>query len=94
MNYYHDYLSDLQERSPTSKTVWRPSEEDICALQHAIQQLEWIASGNTPSRNCDLGEGPNKATIRHAKQHAKSALERLRPAFKRIKEAYVEGTKP
>lgn len=91
MNYYHGYLSDLKEGTSRTKTTWRPSEEDICAIQHAIQQLEWIASGTTPGKNCDLSDDRNKATIRHAMQHAKSALNRLKPAFDRIKNAYVEA---
>ncbi len=60
------------------------TEDDLCAFQHAIQQLEWIASGTTPSKNCDLYEDRNKATIRHAMQHAHSALDRLKPAYSRL----------
>ncbi|MBD8531513.1 MULTISPECIES: hypothetical protein [unclassified Massilia] len=72
----------------SADTLRSLSEEDICAFQHAVQQLEWIASGETPGKNCDLYDDRNKATIRHAMQHANSALTRLKPAYARLLEVW------
>lgn len=60
------------------------TDDDICAFQHALQQLEWIASGTTPGRDCDLYDDRVKANIRHAIAHAESALRRFRPAYARL----------
>lgn len=85
---------ECARKAGAGQAVPKLSEDDICAFQHALQQLEWIASGTTPSRNCDLGEGPNKANIRHAIMHAKSALDRMQPAYGRLLDAWSKAAAP
>ena len=62
-------------------------EEDAEAVQNAIRLLRMIANRRAYSRNCDLGEPDRPASIRDAAAYAKSALERLEPALRRMAKA-------
>jgi len=64
------------------------TDEDVFALQDTLKTLELIAKGETYSKDHDLDGAMQKATIRHAMQHASYVLKRFKPAYFRLTDAF------